>query len=47
MVAAEDRIRGRPTVRLRPCNERPLGEWDHYRTTLDAGELTLKVNGEV
>ncbi|MFN0242880.1 MAG: PVC-type heme-binding CxxCH protein [Planctomycetota bacterium] len=42
-----DRTEGRRTVKLAPCNEKPLGEWNRYRITLDGGELTLEVNGEV
>lgn len=47
MVVAEERTNGRQTVKLLPCNEGPLGAWNHYKITLDGGELTLEVNGEV
>jgi len=47
MVVAEERTSGRHTEKLRPCNEGALGEWNHYKITLDGGELTLEVNGEV
>jgi putative heme-binding domain-containing protein len=47
LAVAEDRTNGRRTEKLRPSNEKPLGEWNHYRITLDGGELTLEVNGEV
>ncbi len=41
------RTDGRHTVKLAPCNERALGEWNHYRITLDGGDLTFAVNGVV
>ena len=47
MEVAEDRTNGRHTVKLLPGNEKPLGEWNHYKITLDGGELVLEVNGEV
>jgi len=47
MVVDADRTQGRRTQKLLPCNEKPLGEWNHYKITLDGGELTLEVNGEV
>ncbi len=47
MVVAPDRTEGRHTEKLLPSNERPLGEWNHYKITLDGGQLTLEVNGEV
>ncbi|MCY2960652.1 MAG: DUF1080 domain-containing protein [Planctomycetota bacterium] len=47
MVVAPERTEGRHTEKLRPSNEKPLGEWNHYKITLDGGELTLEVNGEV
>jgi putative heme-binding domain-containing protein len=47
MVVAEDRTEGRHTEKLLPSNEKPLGEWNHYKITLDGGALTLEVNGEV
>jgi hypothetical protein len=28
-------------------NEKPLGEWNHYRITVDHAKVTLEVNGEV
>ncbi len=46
-VADPERTQGRRTEKLLPCNEKPLGEWNRYRITLDGGELTLEVNGEV
>ncbi len=47
MVVDPDRTSGRQTVKLLPCNEKPLGQWNHYKITLDGGELVLEVNGEV
>jgi putative membrane-bound dehydrogenase-like protein len=47
LVVAAERTTGRRTEKLRPSNEKPLGEWNRYRITLDGGELTLEVNGEV
>lgn len=47
MQVDEGRTEGRRTEKLRPSNEKPLGEWNHYKITLDGGELTLEVNGEV
>jgi putative heme-binding domain-containing protein len=41
------RTQGRRTVKLQPCNEKPLGEWNHYEITLNRGELRLVVNGEL
>jgi putative heme-binding domain-containing protein len=41
------RTEGRHTSKLQPSNEKPLGEWNHYHIVLDAGELTLEVNGVV
>ena len=41
------RTNGRNTAKALPCNEKPLGEWNHYKITLDGGELVLEVNGEV
>lgn len=39
------RTNGRHTVKLHPTNEKPLGEWNHYRILLDGEDLTLEVNG--
>jgi putative membrane-bound dehydrogenase-like protein len=41
------RLKGRRTTKRAPCNEKPLGEWNHYSITLDRGNLTLMINGEV
>ncbi len=38
---------GRRTVKQAPCNERPLGEWNHYEITMDRGDLSLVVNGDL
>jgi hypothetical protein len=37
----------RRTVKMKPSNEKPLGEWNQYEITLDGGYLKLVVNGEV
>ncbi|MBM3978223.1 MAG: DUF1080 domain-containing protein, partial [Planctomycetes bacterium] len=42
----ERRTNGRRTEKLKPSNERPLGEWNRYEITLDGGQLSLVVNGE-
>jgi hypothetical protein len=39
------RTEGRHTGKAQPCNEKPLGEWNHYHIVLDGGGLTLEVNG--
>ncbi len=41
------RTDGRHTVKLAPSNEKPIGEWNHYRIVLNKGELLLEVNGFV
>ena len=45
MQAAGDRTHGRRTVKSHDTNEKPLGEWNHYEITLDAGNLSLVING--
>jgi hypothetical protein len=45
MTVAPARTSGRRTEKLEPCNEVPQGEWNHYKITLDRGELHLEVNG--
>ncbi|MBI3467711.1 MAG: DUF1080 domain-containing protein [Planctomycetes bacterium] len=47
MDVAEDRTQGRRTTKMKPTNEKPLGEWNHYKITLAGHDLTLEVNGEV
>lgn len=47
MDVAEERTEGRRTKKMKPTNEKPLGEWNHYKITLDDDKLTLEVNGEV
>lgn len=47
MQADPTRTIGRRTEKALPCNEGPLGAWNRYRITLDGGELTVEVNGEV
>jgi sugar phosphate isomerase/epimerase len=41
------RTNGRHTVKLKPTNERPIGQWNDYEITLNGSDLMLKVNGEV
>jgi hypothetical protein len=41
------RTEGRRTAKLRPSNEKPVGEWNLYEIVLDGGELRLVVNGEL
>jgi hypothetical protein len=47
MEVDASRTNGRHTSRIYPSNEKPLGEWNHYRITLDRGHLTLEVNGQI
>ena len=47
MVVDVARTSGRHTVKVAPCNELSLGEWNHYKITLDRGDLKLEVNGTV
>jgi len=47
MVVDESRTSGRRTKKAAPCNEKPLGEWNRYRITMDRGDLTLEINGDV
>lgn len=45
MVVDPARTDGRHTVKLQPCNEKPLGEWNKYEILMNHGELRLTVNG--
>ncbi|MAG58900.1 MAG: hypothetical protein CMJ83_21650 [Planctomycetes bacterium] len=47
MEVDESRTSGRRTRKLLPTNEKPLGEWNHYKITLLGGNLTLEVNGRI
>lgn len=47
MKVVAERTSGRRTVKLKPTNEKPLGEWNHYRIVMDGGNLKLYVNGEL
>ncbi|MDF1838353.1 MAG: DUF1080 domain-containing protein [Planctomycetota bacterium] len=47
MVVDSERTSGRHTVKLLPSNEKPLGEWNHYRILLDGSRLSLWVNGQL
>ncbi len=42
-----DRTSGRRTTKLKPGNEKPLGEWNHYRIVVDGGNIKLYVNGDL
>lgn len=39
------RTDGRHTVKLKDTNEKPLGEWNHYRIVVNQGTIELWVNG--
>jgi hypothetical protein len=39
------RTNGRHTVKLHETNEKPLGEWNHYRIVVHTGTIELWVNG--
>jgi hypothetical protein len=41
------RSEDRRTKKLKPSNEKPIGEWNQYQITLDGKNLKLVVNGEV
>ena len=45
MLVESDRTSGRRTVKLLPSNEKPLGEWNHYRIRLVGGDLEMWING--
>ncbi len=45
--ADASRTSGRRTERMAPCNEKPLGEWNHYRIEMNGGSLRLEVNGQL
>ena len=47
MQTDPSRQEGQRTRKALPCNEVEPGGWNRYRITLDGGELTLEVNGEV
>lgn len=47
MDVERTRTEGRHTEKLAPSNEKPIGEWNHYRIVLNKGELLLEVNGLV
>ena len=44
MKAAEDRTKGRRTVKMHETNERPVGEWNQYEIYLNQGDLKIYVN---
>lgn len=41
------RTSGRHTVKMQPSNEKPLGEWNHYRIRVRGSRITLEVNGAI
>lgn len=41
------RNEGRYTPRLKPSNEKPLGEWNDCEVTIRGGSLRLVINGEL
>jgi hypothetical protein len=41
------RNKGRYTPKMKPSNEKPQGQWNEYEITIQGGNLTLVVNGEV
>jgi putative membrane-bound dehydrogenase-like protein len=47
MLTVADRTEGRRTMKLFPSNEKPLGEWNHYRIRLVGGKLEMEVNGVI
>jgi hypothetical protein len=47
MKVAADRTEGRRTRKMKPSNEKPLGEWNHYRIVVNKGDVRLYVNGEL
>lgn len=47
MKTDPERTRGRNTRKLKPSNEKPLGEWNTYEIIMDGGNLRMLVNGEL
>lgn len=47
LKGVKERTRGVRTKKAAECNEKPLGEWNHYRIRMEHGTLTLTVNGVV
>ena len=45
MFVDANRTSGRRTTKLLPSNEKPLGEWNHYRIRLIGGDLNIWING--
>jgi hypothetical protein len=41
----KSRTEGRHTVKMHETNEKPLGEWNHYRIVVNGGTIELWVNG--
>ncbi len=41
------RTKERRTVKMKPSNEKPLGQWNHYRIVVDGDRIELYVNGEL
>ncbi len=47
MTVDPARTKGRRTVKMKPTNEKPLGQWNHYRIVVDGDRIELYVNGEL
>ncbi len=47
MKTDADRTKGRWTGKLKPTNEKPLGEWNKYHIVMAGSALALIVNGEL
>jgi hypothetical protein len=41
------RTKGRRTVKMKPTNEKEIGEWNQYDITVNGPNITLMVNGEL
>ena len=45
-TTAAERKNGRNTKKTHE-NEKPIGEWNEYRITVDRGNVVLSVNGQI
>ena len=41
------RTKGRRTIKMKPTNEKPIGEWNQYDITVNGPNIALMVNGEL